>query len=374
VLRVVVSPGRIGAQPYGPGIHAQELLQALAAASPGRAEITYHWWGRRDAVDGDATFPSSPRPALRCTPLPTRLYRHLHSAPRVVRDALVGRFDVFHHTGIELDPPAPDERLVVSLHDVIGRRWPESEMPEWPGATALLRRARAVITVSEFSRREILGEYGLADDRVVAIPNGCDLDRFRPDRAGPGGDVVDRIGGRPYVLMVGGGSPRKNVARGLEAIRAARAAGQHDLVVVLTGAVRTGAPELADALATDGVLVDLGYRSRDDLAALMAGARLLLFPSLYEGFGLPVVEAMASGCPVVGSDAGAVVEVAGGHAVLVDGSDVEALAGAIDEVAGWDDAARASWASAARARAEQFSWAATADAHLAVYERVADSA
>ena len=374
MLRATVSPGRIGAQPYGPGIHAVELLSALVAAGSGRAEITYHWWGRSGAVDADALFHDMARPRVRHTPLPTSAYRHLHAAPRFVREVLVGSFDVFHHTGIELDPPAPDERLVVSLHDVIGRRWPESEAAEWPGATALLRRARTVVTVSEFSRQEILAEYGLDADRVVAIANGCDLERFRPDRPGPSTELADLIGGRPYVVMVGGASPRKNVVRGLDAFRVARAELGGELVAVLTGAVASGAPAAVDALAAEGALVDVGYRSRDDVASLMAGARLLLFPALYEGFGLPVIEAMAAGCPVVGAEAGAVVEVAGGHARLVDATDVDALAAAIVEVGRWTDAVRTEWATAARAHAANFTWAAAADRHLAVYEQVAGSA
>jgi glycosyltransferase involved in cell wall biosynthesis len=370
VLRAVVSPGRIGAQPFGPGIHAVELLRALARVAPDDVEITYQWWGRRGAVDAEALFPDPPRPHVRRTPLPTRAYRELHRAPGFVRRALVGPFDVFHHTGIDLDPPASDDRLVVSLHDLIGRRWPESAEPEWPGTAHLLQRARVVVTVSEFSRGEILDEFGLPDEHVVAIPNGCDLALFHPGRPVPAS--LDALADRPYVLMVGGATARKNVVRGLEAFRAASAS-VDDLALVLTGAVASAAPDLVRELVAAQEATVLGYRTRDELADLLAHARLLLFPSLYEGFGLPVIEAFAAGCPVVGSDAGAVVEVSGGHARLVDGTDVDALAGAIVEVAGWSAEVRDAWARDARRRAEAFTWEACGRAHLEVYERVAAS-
>jgi glycosyltransferase involved in cell wall biosynthesis len=341
VLRVTVSPGRIGASQFGPGIHAVELLDALARTAADRAEITYQWWGRPGTVEPDLLFPRAPRPRVKATPLPTSIYRHLHRLPEPVLRPLLGRYDVFHHFGIDLDAPAPDDRLVVSLHDLIGRRWPESGDAPWPGAKGLLHRAERVITLSAFSKAEIVDEYQLADERVVVVPGGCDTDVFRPDAPLLPGPVAS-VGGRPYVLMVGGATARKNVGVGVAAFEQARA-DHPDLLLVLTGAVARGAPDAVARLQAEGAAIDLG---------------------------LPVIEAFAAGCPVVTTDAPAIAEVAGGLAEVVDGSDVDAMAAALSEVVGWTDDERDRRAALMVERAARFRWDACAALHLDVYEAV----
>ncbi len=372
MVRVTFSPGRIGPRPFGVGIHAVELLGALAALAPGRAEITYQWWGRSGSVDPIALFPAPPRPQFRRTPLPTRAYRQLHHAPRILRNPLVGSFDVFHQVGTSLNPPAASEALVVSLHDAVGARWAESEVGRSAGAGALLARARRVVTVSEFSRQEIQETYGLPADQVQVIPNGCDLERFRPGRGLPA-DLATRIQGRPFVLMVGGATKRKNVARGLQAFAEARRASGDDLLLVLAGQAASSDPSAVSDLVRARAAIDLGYRTRDELASLLANAALLLFPSLYEGFGLPILEAFASGCPVVGHNGSAVAEVSGGHASLVDARHPAELAAMIVSVIGWTDERRREWSSRALGRAREFTWERAALAHLDLYQAVADS-
>jgi alpha-1,3-rhamnosyl/mannosyltransferase len=170
----------------------------------------------------------------------------------------------------------------------------------------VVRAARLVIAVSEFTRRELVELLRAPEERIRVIPNAVGAP-FAPGGAAAQGD---------YVLAVGTLEPRKNIAAAQEA---ARLAGVELRVV---GARGWGGVE------ADGWL---GRVSDDELAALYRGARCLVYPSLYEGFGIPVLEAMACGTPVVTSAGGATEEVAGGAAVLVDPLDPVSIAAGIDE-------------------------------------------
>jgi glycosyltransferase involved in cell wall biosynthesis len=227
---------------------------------------------------------------------------------------------------------------VLTVHDLALLRAP-SAFPLWhrlygkAGLRTVLGAADAVVAVSEFTKRETVELVGLPSERIRVIVNGVDA-VFTPD--GP------RVEGE-YVLAVATLEPRKNLSR---AVEAARLAGMELRVV---GARGWGG---VDVPGWVGQLPD------DDLAALYRGARCLLYPSLYEGFGLPVLEAMACGTPVVTSRGTAMEEIAGGAAVLVDPLDSEAIASGIETAAqhrdeltplGIDRAREFSWARAANA-------------------------
>jgi len=198
------------------------------------------------------------------------------------------------------------------------------------GALALrggVRAADAVVAVSAFTRDELVARLRVPVERIRVVPNGVDP-VFGPDGPAAEGD---------YVLAVGTLEPRKNLAA---AVEAARIAGVELRVA--------GAAGWGDVAAEGWV----GEPSDEELAALMRGARCLVYPSLYEGFGLPVLEAMACGTPVVTSRGGATEEVAGGAAVLVDPYDPAAIAAGIEEattrrdelvVAGLERAATFTW-------------------------------
>jgi glycosyltransferase involved in cell wall biosynthesis len=199
--------------------------------------------------------------------------------------------------------------LVVTVHDLALLRHPEA-FPAWhrrSGQVALraaVGRADAIVAVSGFTRDELVELLDVAVERIRVVPNGVDP-VFTPQGPTAHGD---------YVLAVGTLEPRKNLAAAVEAARQAGA----ELRVV--GARGWGGVEVPGWL---------GRPSDDELAALYRGARCLLYPSLYEGFGLPVLEAMACGTPVVTSRGGATEEVAGGAAVLVDATDPDAIAAGI---------------------------------------------
>ena len=260
---------------------------------------------------------------------------------------------------------------VVTIHDVIVLRFPEL-FPPWHRHYSrvvlprLVRSAAAVITVSEAARADVVEYLGVVPERVTVVPNGVDP-LFHPiDADGDEGrSVVDRYRLPPdFVLTVGAIEPRKNLPRILDAVRQLRRRGPTAGITL----VHAG-PEgwLADDVSR-GAAQFLGYVPATDLRALYSLARVLVYPSLWEGFGLPVIEAMACGCPVVTSTVSALPEVAGGAAVLVNPQSVEDIAAAIERF--WlDDSWRRKYATDGLARARCFTWERCARETLAVYEQ-----
>ena len=253
--------------------------------------------------------------------------------------------DVLHCTTFRgpLKAPVP---FTVTLHDLGLMRHPEL-FPRWhrlSGRVGIARVARAadrVLAVSEFTKREAVELLGVPESRVTVIGNAVDP-VFTPDGPAADGD---------YVLAVGTLEPRKNLRRTAEA--AARA-GVELRVVGARGWGGVDAPGW------------LGEVSDEELAALFRGARALVYPSLYEGFGIPVLEAMACGTPVVTSRGGATEEIGGGAAVLVDPRDVNSIAAGVEEAASRRDELRRRGLD----RAREYSWDAVADAVEQVWRQL----
>ncbi|MEJ6021479.1 glycosyltransferase family 4 protein [Ramlibacter sp. PS4R-6] len=211
-----------------------------------------------------------------------------------------------------------------------------------PGA----RRAERILTISEFSRRDVLEWTGVPEERVVNVGTGVS-EVFTPDgtRHEPG---------FPYLLHVGRRASHKNVERLVAAFAHSRARATHQLL--FTGHADAETAAHIRAHGVHGQVQFTGPADDARLAAIYRGATALVFPSLYEGFGLPVVEAMASGTPVITSDATATAEIAGGGAaLLVDPLRVEAIAEAIDRLVD-DGALRAELARRGIAHSAQYTW------------------
>jgi len=206
---------------------------------------------------------------------------------------------------------------------------------------------------------------GIGSERLRLVPWGV---RARSLSGSEAAEIRRRYGiERPYVLFCGTREPRKNLPRVLEAFRRIDRA---DLELVLAGP-RGWKEDLTDGMSSlEGRVRSLGFVPPDDLHALYAGAAAAVYPSLAEGFGLPVLEAMAHGVPVVTSSGTATEEVAGNAALLVDPLDTDAIAGAIERVLDDRDLA-GSLGEAARVRAASFSWERSAELVAAVYAEAA---
>jgi len=244
--------------------------------------------------------------------------------------------------------PLAGRRNVVVIHDAAPFRepsWYGRVYGGWHRALVprIARRARLVIVPSEFVRGELAELFGLPPERVRVIAPGADP-YFAV--AGDAAPLLRRLGlERPYVLAVGTDSPRKNLGL-LDEVAPALA--NDGIEVVIAGSTRPYLPGSAAGSARR-----LGYIAEEDLLALYAGAAAFAMPSLYEGFGLPCVEAMAAGTPVVAADRSALPEACGGAALLADPADADAFAAALIRAAGPE---RERLVAAGRERAAGLTW------------------
>ena len=303
---------------------------------------------------------------------PTNAGWVLSGLPRAARRAAVDLIHAPAYTG----PIRACVPTVVTVHDVSYERH-----PEWnPYRRDRLRRAfyrasaRAaahILTVSEFSAREIVELYAIPRERITVTPHGVSA-TFAP--AGP--LPAERPTGMtaPYVLHVGDLHERRNLGVVVDAVLATRRRGtQPPLSLVLAGVDR-GSGAALDARAAEagvpGAVVRLGAVSEAQLHVLYRGAVAVVYPSLYEGFGLPVLEAMASGAPVIASRAASLPEVLGDAGLLLDGTVTEAWIDALARIVA-DEELRGRLRAAGLARAASFTWERTARMTLDVFHRVA---
>jgi glycosyltransferase involved in cell wall biosynthesis len=277
--------------------------------------------------------------------------------------------DLVHSLGYvgPLFPPCP---AVVTIHDLnyrafgttmpLRRRLGLGRFVQWSA-----RRAAAVIAVSEFGRQEVLAAFRLAPDRVVAVHEAPKERSAAPVDAA---EVQRRLGIRPpYLVAFGTRSPHKNVPRLLEAFARARREHRLDHRLVLVGPPPDG--DLVRQLGLEDSARFTGFLGDREVKGVLSGADLLVCPSLYEGFGLPVLEAMAEGVPVACSGRASLPEVAGDAAVLFDPLSVEDMARQIARVAG-DAALRQSLRAGGFENLKRFSWDRAAEETLAVYRQV----
>lgn len=364
-MRVALDAHMLGSREGGNETYIAGLLRGLAAADDVAAEIAaLHYPG--------APQPTPPTPRLRyhALPRPSDWRRLALDLPRFCRQ---WRADVLHVTyNAPLRRPCP---VVLSVHDVIFRLFPANFAPRVRLLlnTVLplsMRRAARIITISQASRQSIEQFYPFTRGRVRVIPLAAGpLVDVAPDHAA----AQAITGDRPYILTVGSLQPRKNMARLIAAYDLARReAGLTARLVIVGRALHRGTAVAAEArrspFADDIVFTD--YISDAALAALYTRCAVFVYPSLWEGFGLPVLEAMHLGAPVIASRSSALPEVAGQAARLVDPLSTAELAQALAAVAG-DPAEQARLRAAGFAQAARFSWERTARATLAVYREVA---
>jgi glycosyltransferase involved in cell wall biosynthesis len=262
-------------------------------------------------------------------------------------------------------------RQVVMMHDVAVYDLPENyswKFRLWYRiAFAVLKRnASHIVTVSEFSRQRIMARLGIDASRISVVWNGVDhFDRIAPDTS-----ILSRLNveNDGYVLAVGNLSVGKNLARVLAAIEALSE--RHDWKFVVVGGcdLRVFNPKAKAGYEMSKNIIAAGFVSDGELRALYENAACFLFPSLYEGFGLPPLEAMACGCPVIVSREAALPEVCGDAAMYCDALSVDDIADKVAQMMG-DAALRESWRVRGRAHARTFRWDRSARRLLDVLER-----
>lgn len=345
----------------GIGTYTERLVQALVTTTSPELELVATPFSRRGTEPLRDQLPGQVRIAGRR--LPARLLRTLWTRggwPPV--ELLSGPVDVFHGTNF-VAPPSRRARLVVTIHDLAYLLMPTMVSPASQAyrdlVPAALNRGATVCAVSEAMAAEISDAYALAPERVVVTPLGVDESWFavRPaDRA----DHPELPG--DYVVAVGTLEPRKNLPTLLDAYRLGSTRGIDLPPLVLVGAEGWG-----DALDTSdlpsGRLVRTGHLPFTMLQQVVAGARALAFPSRYEGFGLPPLEALAAGTPVLAADLPVTREVLGDQATFADPGSAEAmldgLVTALDRPPGSPESRRS--------RARQFTWDRCAQATLRAY-------
>ena len=292
----------------------------------------------------------------------------------------VGPVDVVHGTNFVV-PPASGAARVVTVHDLTTVRFPQMCDDATAMFPAIVRRAVAegawVHTPSQFVADEVVAEFGAAPERVRVVHHGIPghgrgaLSRG-PQRSAPPASVFLPAETQRYILALGTVEPRKDLP-GLVRAFDRLAHDQPDVALVLAGGPGWGDDALARAISASPWrhrIVRLGYVDDEALGDVLAGASVLAYPSVYEGFGFPPLEAMAAGVPVVATAVGAIPEVAGEGALLVPPGDIDALAAALADVLSHREI-RDALITRGRARAELFSWTSCAEGLADLYASAA---
>ncbi|MGH7508802.1 MAG: glycosyltransferase family 4 protein [Gemmatimonadales bacterium] len=263
------------------------------------------------------------------------------------------------------------DRCVVTVHDLGWQAYPElydkrlrlmyRALFPW-----VVRRADRFIAVSRYTADDLARRAGIPMARIEVVYHGLDPAFTSPVQSAGRPDTS-----HPYVLAVGGVSPRKNTRRLIEAFtRWREKRGDRKAYRLLITGLSLDHEYAAGAVLPEAVSL-LGYVDKAELPGLYAGASAFLYPAIYEGFGLPIIEAMASGTPVVTSNTGAAPEVAGGAAILVDPFDVQSIAAGLERAIVPEEAGRLR--SLGYQRTRFFDWGAAADATLEVYRALLSS-
>lgn len=363
-------------QSAGIGRYVRELARALVAHRP-------HLDWRLFIAEGSGehtVFPHNEN--VHCCPsiLSERNHARLWHRLRlpVPVELWTGPLDLFHATDFTLPPVLPRTRSVLTIHDLAFERYPTETMPGMQRflSTAVprsVRRADHIIAVSEATEADLVELYNTPPEKIATIPHGVDP-RFHPQgRLGEGAAIRDRysLPDGPLVLTVGTLQPRKNHLRLVQAMAQVR---EQATLVIAGGrgwAYEAVHAEIKRLKLTDRVILT-GFVDDTDLPALYRTATVFAYPAMYEGFGLPALEAMASGVPVVAANSSSLPEVVGEVGLLVDPLDVDAIAIALDNLLG-DAGLRAALRVKGIARAGRFTWARAAELVWEVYEAVLQS-
>ncbi len=374
-MRIAIDLSPAIHQKAGLGRYARTLAEQLVALDTANEYVAFGY-GRWSA--------QSLAPALRHLPAanvpldvrPWRMGVWLAYALGLSLDAFLPRVDLFHATE-HLLPPLKNAKTVFTLHDLIFRLFPEYHLPlnHWFLRNAMphfLRRADAIIAVSECTRSDAIRFYNVPPDKITVIYEGvnpalapvADPDCIAAARAKYAHNL-------PFLFFVSTIEPRKNIPALVDAVRLLRGRGlPHRLLISgRKGWLYQGVFDHVRQTGMESEVDFLDYVPDADLPALFAACDAFVFPSFYEGFGLPPLEAMACGAPVVCSNTSSLPEVVGHAALLIDPREPGEIADAVERIVG-DAGLRAELKNRGLAQAAKFSWERAARETAALYRRV----
>ena len=377
-LKIILATDAIRRPLTGIGRYAYELAKGLQS-HPKVAEVKFlhriRWHAHPDDIIDAPTTPTAAHSEPPIHPIIRTLGRAIIPPIKWLR-CLPLKDHLYHSPNYAL--PAVPGRSISTIHDLSVIRHPEFHPKErvdhmnrlFP---SILRRGDLFLTDSNFSRTEIIDYFKMEPDRVVAIPLGVDSG-FKPQPHDQLKEVLATYGLCPqgYTLSVGTIEPRKNLERLIEAYKTLPKTLRNDIPLVLVGFEGWNSEAIHQKIQEgqkEGWLLYLSYVTEEDLPAIYAGAKVFICASLYEGFGLPVLEAMASGAPVITSGAASLKEVAGDAARFIDPYDLESIRSNIHELLEQGDE-RESLRQKGLKRAAQFTWANTVNETISAYQRL----
>jgi len=357
----------LGRRAGGPETYEQQFLQALAAVD---RRNEYHLW-LLDQAAADALCIDQPNfvphvlwPSARWismgVSLPLAIKRH--------------KLSLLHATFAP--PPICPVDLTMTMHGSVTFSHPNFYPPRVlarlnPLLRNGIRRARLTVCVSDFVKHELMELFGVPEERLLTVYHGVSS-AFKPQPDATARLQRDYGLSNPYVLYVGKLHSNKNIVRLIEAFDQATR-GREEVELVLVGRMFFGSDDIEHTIQRLGLtprVHRLGHLPQEALPDLYSGAQCMVFPTLWEGFGLPMIEAMACGTPVIASDIACVPEITGGAALLVDPMSTEAIAGAISDLLDSPEK-RADLRARGLARAAGFTWERTARQTLQAYEQLA---
>lgn len=359
----------------GIGRYVRELTAALA-----RREDAFRYRLFIAGVRADKPVPSFDSRFTLCpTPITPAWWARLWHRARLPLpiEAMVGRVDLYHATDFVLPPTLPGTPTILTVHDLSFVRVPETASPPLKAyldrvVPRSVHRADHILADSTATKNDLVELYGTPPDKITVLLSGVEPS-FQPvtDPAALAAVRV-RYGlpARPYIFSVGTVQPRKNYGRLIAALAVLRQRG-HDIGLAIAGGKGWLEDPIYAAIRDHGVedyVHFLGFVADGDLPALYSGAALTALPSLYEGFGIPVLESMACGTPVLTSNISSLPEVAGSAALLINPTDLDALIDELERLLTSADL-RAQLVVAGRERAAGFTWDSAADLLIQVYRQ-----
>jgi glycosyltransferase involved in cell wall biosynthesis len=365
LLEVLVNARHLAGPRTGIEVYMEQLMGAVGRT--GRVRLTALTWEPLHlGLAGVSELVAARRPNLRGGSVPATLWKLWFDQWRCLTAVRTSRPIVYH--GMDGFLPyslRKADRAVATIHDLGWQVHPDlynrrlrimyGGLFPW-----VVRRANRFIAVSRYTADDLVRRAGVPASKIDVVYHGLDpVFSRRPEQGNTEPET-------PYVLAVGGVSPRKNTRRLIGAFARWKARGGHRARyrLLITGtSLDVDFAQNGSALP-EGVSL-LGYVDKGALPGLYAGAAAFLYPGIYEGFGLPIIEAMACGAPVVTSRTGAAPEIAGGAAILVDPFEVESIEAGLEQATRPEEASRLRALGSARAR--QFEWSAAADATVEIY-------